>query len=51
MKKIWIYMAGVAPFAFFYEQLKALTSGPLFLVAAIAYLLLLRVIAEKFGKQ
>lgn len=44
-------MAGVAPIAFFYEQLKALTNGPLFLLAGIAYLLLVRLIAEKFGKQ
>jgi cytochrome bd-type quinol oxidase subunit 2 len=50
MKKIWIYMAGVALFAFFYEPLKALVSGPVFLGGAIVYFLLLRVLAEKFGK-
>ncbi|MGO4307918.1 hypothetical protein [Cupriavidus sp. RAF12] len=50
MKKIWIYMAGIAPFAFFYEALKALTSGPIFLGLAIIYLLIVRWLAEKFGK-
>lgn len=50
MKKIWIYMAGVLPFAFFYEQLKALASGPVLLGGALVYLLLLRALADKFGK-
>lgn len=50
MKKIWVYIAGVVPFAFFYEPLKALVSGPLFLAGAITYLLLLRMLAEKVGK-
>lgn len=50
MKKIWIYMAGVAPFAFFYEWLKGLMPGPVFLVGAIVYLLILRLLAEKYGK-
>lgn len=42
-------MAGVAPFAFFYQDLKGLVSGPIFLVCAIVYLLLIRMLAEKFG--
>lgn len=50
MKKIWIYMAGVVPLAFFYEPLKTLVSGPVFLICAVVYLLLLRLLAEKFGK-
>jgi hypothetical protein len=50
MKKIWIYMVGVAPLAFFYEPLKTFVSGPVFLICAIAYLLILRWFAEKFGK-
>ena len=50
MKKIWIYMLGLLPFALFYEQLKASVSGPVFLVAAVVYLLLVRLVAEKFGR-
>ena len=53
MKKIWLYIAGVAPFApfaFFYEPLKELASGPVFLISAVVYLLILRLLAEKFGK-
>ena len=50
MKKIWIYMAGVVPFAFFYGPLKELASGPVFLIFAVVYLLILRLLAEKFGK-
>lgn len=50
MKKVWIYVAGVAPLAFFYEGLKAVVSEPVFLGGAIVYLLLVRAVAEKFGK-
>lgn len=50
MKKIWIYMLGLMPLAFFYEQLKALTNGPVFLVSVAVYLLLVRIVAEKLGR-
>ena len=50
MKKIWIYVAVIVPFAFFYEPLKAALSLPVFLGAGLVYFLLARAIAEKFGK-
>lgn len=50
MKKIWIYMLGLLPLALFYEQLKALTSGPVFLISAVVYLLLVRLVAERLGR-
>jgi hypothetical protein len=50
LKKIWIYMLGLLPLALFYEQLKGLASGPVFLVSAVVYLLLIRFVAEKLGR-
>lgn len=50
MKKIWIYMLGLLPLALFYEQIKSFASGPIFLVAAVGYLLLIRFVAEKLGR-
>jgi hypothetical protein len=50
MKKIWIYVIGIAPLGYFYEALKGLMSGPVFLGLAIIYLFVVRWIAEKFGK-
>ena len=50
VKKFWVYMTGVTPLALFHESLQSLTNGPVFLVGAIIYLLLIRVLAEKFGK-
>lgn len=50
MKKIWIYMLGLLPLALFYEQLKALASGPVFLISAVVYLLLVRLVAERLGR-
>lgn len=43
-------MAGVVPFAFFYEPIKILVSGPVLLGGAVVYFILLRVIAERFGR-
>lgn len=51
MKKIWIYVLGMLPFALFYEQLRALTAGPVFLASSVVYLLLVRLVAEKIGRQ
>lgn len=51
VKKIWIYMLGLLPLALFYAQLKGLASGPVFLVSAVVYLLLIRFIAEKLGRE
>ncbi len=50
MKKIWIYMLGVLPLALFYEQLKGLGNGPIFLISAVVYLMFVRFVAEKFGR-
>lgn len=50
VKKIWIYMLGLLPLALFHAQLKGLASGPVFLVSAVVYLLLIRFIAEKLGR-
>jgi hypothetical protein len=38
------------PLALFYEQLKGLASGPVFLASAVVYLLLIRFVAEKLGR-
>lgn len=50
MKKFWIYMAGVAVFAFFYAWLKTVVAQPVFFIGGLAYLVLIRLLAEKFGK-
>lgn len=50
MRKLWIYTAGVLPLGFFSERLQAALGTPLFLGAALAYVLLLRLLAERFGK-
>ncbi|MGB3071700.1 MAG: hypothetical protein WBC18_24355 [Ottowia sp.] len=50
MKKRWIYLAGVIVFGLAYAWLKANMRESVFFVAAIGYLLLLRLIAEKLGK-
>ena len=50
MKKIWVYMLGLLPLALFYEQLKAMGNGPVFLVSVVVYLLLVRLVAEKLGR-
>jgi hypothetical protein len=50
MRKLWIYTAGVIPLGFFSEQLQAMLGSPLFLGATLAYVLLLRLLAEKFGR-
>lgn len=50
MKRVWIYTLGLLPLAYFYEQLKALVTGPVFLVSAIVYLLLVRLVAEWLGR-
>jgi hypothetical protein len=50
MKKTWIYVAGVGIFGLAYAWLKGMLPEPVFFAGAIAYLLLLRLAAEKFGK-
>lgn len=50
MKKFWIYMIGVAVFAFFYAWLKTVVAQPIFFVAGLAYLVLVGLLAEKLGK-
>ena len=51
MRKIHIYIVGVTLLGLLYAPIKDLLdhSGA-FVVAAVAYLIALRVIAEKFGK-
>lgn len=43
-------MVGLLPFALFYEQLKGLLNGPILLISSAVYLLLIRFVAEKFGR-
>lgn len=51
MKRIWIYVLGLLPLAFFYEPLKkAAANGWIFLVFAVVYLLFVRLVAEKLGR-
>ena len=51
MRKIYIYILGITPLGFFHEQLKsAAPNGAVFLLGGLAYLVLLRLVAEKFGK-
>jgi hypothetical protein len=50
MRKLWVYTAGVLPLGFFSERLQATLGTPIFLVCAVGYLLLLRLLAERFGK-
>ncbi len=50
MKKAWIYLAGLVVFGLAYTWLKTMMSEPVFFIAAIGYLLLLRLLAEKLGK-
>ena len=50
MKRAWIYLAGVIIFGLAYAWLKMLVSDPVFFAGAIGYLLLLRLLAEKFGR-
>jgi hypothetical protein len=51
MKKLHIYLIGVVLFGLVYEPAKAaLRSGLWFFCVAVIYLLVLRFIAERFGK-
>jgi hypothetical protein len=50
MRKLWIYTVGVVPLGFFSERLQAALGTPTFLVCVLAYLLLLRLLAERVGK-
>lgn len=49
VKKIWIYMLGMAPLAFFYEPVKRATGESVFLLAVV-YLIVVRLQAEKLGR-
>jgi hypothetical protein len=51
MNKAWIYyLVGIMAFGFAYEWLKSIMGQPVFFVGAIIYVLLLRLLAEKFGR-
>jgi hypothetical protein len=50
MKKIWIFMAFVAPVGFFQGPLQREMGGPIFLVVAAVFLLIGRAVAERYGK-
>ena len=50
MKKIWIYIIGVAVVGLAYGWLKQMLTEPVFFGFGIVYLVLLRLLAEKFGK-
>jgi len=52
MRKVHIYLLGVASLGLAYELLKAaIPSKPLFFAIAVIYLIVLRLIAERFGRQ
>jgi hypothetical protein len=52
MRKIHIYIVGVALLGLLQAPLKsALPHGAVFLLIVIVYLVVLRLIAEKFGKS
>lgn len=51
MRKIYIYIFGVALLGLLHAPLKsAAPHGAVFLFIVIAYLVILRLVAEKFGK-
>jgi hypothetical protein len=50
MKKIWIYMIGVIPLALTTERLQSVIGGPALLIGAVSYLLVVRLVAERYGK-
>jgi len=51
MRKAHIYLIGVVLLGFAHEPVKqAMPHGALFLLAGIVYLVLLRLLAERFGK-
>ena len=44
---VWVYLAGMVPMGLFYEQVKVATGDTWrFVLVAVAYLLVLRLIAE-----
>lgn len=51
MSKKMIYLACILVFAFFYWRIKEAFDTPAFILIAISYALLSRLIAEKFGKD
>lgn len=50
MRKEYIYITGVVIFGLIYAWLKKITDNPAFFLISLLYLLLLRFVAEKFGK-
>jgi hypothetical protein len=50
MKKTRIYLAGVVVLGLAYAWLKTMMSEPVFFAGAIGYLLLLRLVVERFGR-
>ncbi len=50
MKRIYVYTLGLFPMAVFHDQLEIWTTGPVFMVFAVVYLVLVRLVAEKFGR-
>jgi hypothetical protein len=51
MRKVHIYALGVIPLGFFHTQLKSAFPHPAsMLLSVVMYCLILRLIAEKFGK-
>jgi hypothetical protein len=51
MRKTHIYIIGIVLLGFTYEYVKrAMPHGALFLLACVVYLVLLRLLAERFGK-
>ena len=50
MKRIWIYLLGLIPLAFVYDDLKAALNSWAFLGAVLAYVVALRLVSGKYGK-
>jgi len=50
MSKKWLFLIGVIAFGLSYEWLKATFETPTFLIISFIYIVLLRILAGKFGK-
>lgn len=46
----WIYLLGLLPLGLAYEPLRALMGNPVFFLAAVAWLLLVRQVAMRVGR-
>ena len=50
MRKVHIYAAGAAVFGFAQHFIKKAVPGPVLLLTTVVYFVVLRLVAEKYGK-